>query len=174
MLCLRRPNNPFCRLCFAMLFFHPQIFFQLGLDFLAGYSGPKYEWAITPVLAKRLVSNCDTNLLMTISTFEETAVLSVAQSRCDLRRHCLHKSLVDHRFTTDRCGNNGDRTSRKFWRQRYSEQKRLKTNWNYYKNHQKPVGKDEVTSSNLVSSSKMCWWKMQRWKHRTKVRCFHI
>ena len=36
MLCLRRPNNPFCRLCFAMLFFHPQIFFQLGLDFLAG------------------------------------------------------------------------------------------------------------------------------------------
>ena len=58
MLCLRRPNNPFCRLCFAMLFFHPQIFFQLGLDFLAGlqrcvfwtakkslfidYSGAKY------------------------------------------------------------------------------------------------------------------------------------
>ena len=37
MLCLRRPNNPFCRLCFAMLFFHPQIFFQLGLDFLAGF-----------------------------------------------------------------------------------------------------------------------------------------
>ena len=42
MLCLRRPNNPFCRLCFAMLFFHPQIFFQLGLDFLAGYSSAKY------------------------------------------------------------------------------------------------------------------------------------
>jgi len=36
MLCLRRPNNPFCRLCFAVLFSRPQIFFQLGLDFLAG------------------------------------------------------------------------------------------------------------------------------------------
>ena len=43
-------------------------------------TGTKYEWAITPILAKRLVSNCDTNLLMTISTFEEVAVLSVAQS----------------------------------------------------------------------------------------------
>ena len=102
---------------------------------LIDYSGPKYEWAITPVLAKRLVSNCDTNLLMTISTFEETAVLSVALSRCDLRRHCLHKSLVDHSFTTDERGNNGDCTSRKFWKERYSEQKRLKTSRNYYKNH---------------------------------------
>ena len=33
---LRRPSIPFCRLCFAMLFSRPQIFFQLGLDFLAG------------------------------------------------------------------------------------------------------------------------------------------
>ena len=36
MLYLRRPSIPFCRLCFAMLFSRPQIFFQLGLDFLAG------------------------------------------------------------------------------------------------------------------------------------------
>ena len=47
MLCLRRPNNPFCRLCFAMLFFHPQIFFQLGLDFLAGYSDDEIELSMT-------------------------------------------------------------------------------------------------------------------------------
>ena len=33
---MRRPSIPFCRLCFAMLFSRPQIFFQLGLDFLAG------------------------------------------------------------------------------------------------------------------------------------------
>ena len=100
-------------------------------------TGTKYEWAITPILAKRLVSNCDTNLLMTISTFEEVAVLSAVQSRCDLRRRCLHKSLVDHSFTTDRCGNNGDRTSQKFWKQRCSEQKRLKINGKCYKKHQK-------------------------------------
>ena len=36
MLYLRRPSVQFCRLCFAMLFSRPQIFFQLGLDFLAG------------------------------------------------------------------------------------------------------------------------------------------
>ena len=107
-----------------------------------------------PILAKRLVSNCDTNLLMTISTFEEVAVLSVVQSRCDLRRHCLHKSLVDHSFTTDRCGNNGDCTSRKFWKRRCSEQKRLKTNGNYYKKHKKSLGKDEVGGSNPPSSSR--------------------
>lgn len=81
---------------------------------LIDYSGPKYGWAIAPVLAKRSVSNYDTNLLMTISTFEEVAVLSVVLGRCDLRRHCLHKSLVDHSFTTDRCGNNGDCALRKF------------------------------------------------------------
>ena len=91
---------------------------------------------------------------MTISTFEETAVLSVALSRCDLRRHCLHKSLVDHSFTTDKRGNNGDCTSQKFWKRCCSEQKRLKINGNYYKKHQKSLGKDEVTSSNLVSSSR--------------------
>ncbi len=124
-----------------------------NIQTLIDYSGPKYEWAITPVLAKRLVSNCDTNLLMTISTFEEVAVLSVAQSRCDLRRHCLHKSLVDHSFTTDKRGNNGGCTSRKFWKQRCSEQKRLKSNGNYCKNHQKSAGKDEVGSSNPPSSS---------------------
>nr|DAO17399.1 MAG TPA: hypothetical protein [Caudoviricetes sp.] len=68
-----------------------------------------------------LVSNYDTNLLMTISTFEEVAVLSVVLSRCDLRRHCLRKSLVDHSFTTDKRGNNGDCTFRKFWKRRCSE-----------------------------------------------------
>lgn len=40
---------------------------------------------------------------------------------CDLRRHCLHKSLVDHSFTTDKRGNNGDCTSQKFWKRRCSE-----------------------------------------------------
>ena len=91
---------------------------------------------------------------MTISTFEEVAVLSAVQSRCDLRRRCLHKSLVDHSFTTDRCGNNGDRTSQKFWKQRCSEQKRLKINGKCYKKHQKSLGKDEVGGSNPPSSSK--------------------
>ena len=91
---------------------------------------------------------------MTISTFEETAVLSVVLGRCDLRRHCLHKSLVDHSFTTDKRGNNGDCTSQKFWKRRCSEQKRLKINGNYYKKHKKSLGKDEVGSSNLPSSSK--------------------
>lgn len=90
---------------------------------------------------------------MTISTFEETAVLSVVLGRCDLRRHCLHKSLVDHSFTTDKRGNNGDCTSQKFWKRRCSEQKRLKINGNYYKKHKKSLGKDEVPSSNLGSSS---------------------
>ena len=91
---------------------------------------------------------------MTISTFEEVAVLSAVQSRCDLRRRCLHKSLVDHSFTTDRCENNGDRTSQKFWKQRCSEQKRLKINGKCYKKHQKSLGKDEVGGSNPPSSSK--------------------
>ena len=67
------------------------------------------------------------------------------------------KSLVDHSFTTDRRGNNGDCALRKFWKQHCSEQKRLKTNGNYCKNHQKSVGKDEVGSSNLPSSSKKSW-----------------
>ena len=91
---------------------------------------------------------------MTISTFEETAVLSVVLGRCDLRRHCLHKSLVDHSFTTDKRGNNGDCTSQKFWKRRCSEQKRLKINGNYYKKHKKSLGKDEVGGSNPPSSSR--------------------
>ena len=36
MLYLRRPSVPFCRLCFAILFFCLYLFFELGLDFLAG------------------------------------------------------------------------------------------------------------------------------------------
>ena len=62
--------------------------------------------------------------------------------------------LFDHIFTTDRRGNNGDCDSRKCWKLFCSEQKSLKTTENYYKKHQKLLGKDEVPSSNLGSSSK--------------------
>lgn len=41
----------------------------------------KYEWAFAPVLAKRLVSNYDTNLLTTMLIFEEVAALSAILSR---------------------------------------------------------------------------------------------
>jgi hypothetical protein len=61
---------------------------------------------------------------------------------------------LDHSFTTDRRGNNGDCALRKFWKQHCSEQKRLKTNGNYCKNHQKSVGKDEAGGSNPPSNSK--------------------
>ena len=64
------------------------------------------------------------------------------------------KLRLDHSSTTDRCGNNGGCTSRKFWKQRCSEQKWLKASRNCYKNYQKSLGKDEVGSSNLPSSSR--------------------
>ena len=57
MLCLRRPNNPFCRLCFAMLFFHPQIFFQLGLDFLAGLQQCNFRMNEKPFLLTTAAQN---------------------------------------------------------------------------------------------------------------------
>ena len=57
MLCLRRPNNPFCRLCFAMLFFHPQIFFQLGLDFLAGLQRCDFRTDEKPFLLTTAAQN---------------------------------------------------------------------------------------------------------------------
>ena len=39
------------------------------------------KWAFAPVLAKRLVSNYDTNLLTTMLIFEEAAALSAVLSR---------------------------------------------------------------------------------------------
>ena len=36
------------------------------------------------------------------------------------------------------------------------------------------VWEQDVGSSSLLSRTKMCWWKIQRRKHRTKARCFHI
>jgi len=60
----------------------------------------------------------------------------------------------DHSSTTDRCGNNGDGTFRKFWKPFALEQKLLKTSGKCHKKRQKSLGKDEVGSSNLPSSSK--------------------
>jgi len=60
----------------------------------------------------------------------------------------------DHISTTDRRGNNRDSTSIKFWKPFASERKLLKTSENCYKKHQKSLGKDEVSGSNPLSSSK--------------------
>ncbi|MDY3652576.1 MAG: hypothetical protein SO041_02030 [Dysosmobacter sp.] len=49
------------------------------------------------------------------------------------------------------CGN--DRL-KKCWKANETEQKRTQTNGKNHKKFQIPVGKDEVTSSNLVSSSR--------------------
>ena len=64
MLYLRRPSIPFCRLCFAMLFSRPQIFFQLGLDFLAGLQRRKiytfyFENCAALKALFRALENCD-------------------------------------------------------------------------------------------------------------------
>ena len=75
------------------------------------------------------------------------------QGRWNLCRQYLYKSQIDHISTTDSRGNNGVSALRKFWKLFASEQKLIKTSGNCYKKHQKSLGKDEVTSSNLVSSS---------------------
>ena len=77
------------------------------------------------------------------------------------------ESLLTTQTATDLrgiCGNDG---LQKCWKANETEQKWTKTNGKYYKKFQISVGKDEVTSSNLVSSSK---------KHlkSSDFRCFSL
>ena len=102
MLCLRRPNNPFCRLCFAMLFFHPQIFFQLGLDFLAGLQRCDFRTAKKPFSLTTAAQNIPVflrkSLLHKKHFFEwlKTAISSNACGTVTLKSPLLRAFFTPH------------------------------------------------------------------------------
>ena len=81
---MRRPSIPFCRLCFAMLFSRPQIFFQLGLDFLAGLQRRDFRTVKKPfpltTAAQNIHDLCRKLLLLGNHFFErlKTAISSTA------------------------------------------------------------------------------------------------
>lgn len=98
MLCLRRPNNPFCRLCFAMLFFHPQIFFQLGLDFLAGLQRCDF-WTVKKPFPLTTAAQNMCNLLYGDNVIEKHGINRDSTGDREKTRYLCGKQGI---FTRDR------------------------------------------------------------------------